>query len=367
MEEINKFMKVGIIGFANLRYMPYLLHYTNIFDQYGIEYEIIYWDRKHINEEWHSRVFAFREKIDDSANKIFKLKSMLRFRKFAETTIKNRKYDFLVILTTIPAVLLSSYIRENYSKRYLIDIRDYTYEKFFIYNKILAKTLEQAAMRVISSPTFKHFLPKNEYMICHNLSIPMDSNRNIRAKINRKKDVINISYIGAISYFNEVSQFIKLIANDNRFVFSVYGSGKDESKLQDYCLSQGINNVRFYGMYEPREKETFYEKTDIIYNVYGNQSLLVKYALSNKLYDAAWYKIPILVSPHTTMSQMAGKIGFEVDYTKPNLVDNLYNWYKGINWEEFESICDAIVETALKDNEYFKSKLLGIIKRKGST
>ena len=156
-------MKIGIIGFTNLRYMPYLRYYTDLFDRVGFEYEILYWDRRGLNEEWSVKTIAFKERVADSALKTFKFSAMLKFRQFAKTKIIDRQYNFLIILTTLPAVLLGSFLRTAYSDRYVVDIRDYTYEKFSVYHFILKSILAKAAMRVISSPSFKNFLPSLDY------------------------------------------------------------------------------------------------------------------------------------------------------------------------------------------------------------
>ncbi len=355
-------MKVGIIGFANFRMMPYLHYYKDVLARYDVEYEIIYWDRTGLGEECRTKTFAFMEKIEDSAPKIFKINAMLRFGKFAKNKIVDRKYDFLIVLTTIPAIILGEYIKKAYPNKYVVDIRDYSYERICLYRNILRNILKNAAMRVISSPAYKNFLPVDDYIVCHNLSIPENSDRNIRSKKPRNKKVINISYIGAIAYFAEVTKLLDAIANDSRFMFSFYGSGIDDQALKKYCLSNKINNVYFHGLYHPSEKEVFYGETDIVYNAYGNDSLPVRYSLSNKLYDAAWYRIPILVSPDTAMSEMAGYIGFEVDCTKPTIADELYKWYNElINWERFKIAADTLLDRAFEDNRKFERKLLSIL------
>lgn len=359
-------MKVGIIGFANLGYMPYLRVYTDIFDEFNVEYEIIYWNRKGIDEKWNSNTIVFEEKMEDSIAKIGKIRSMLRYKKFIKKRLEGEKYDLLVILTTIPAILLSNYLKINYSNKYIVDIRDYTYENIMIYKKILKNVINKCAITVISSDYFKEFLPdKRKYVLCNNLNIPVNGNRLIRSEKERIKNVINISYIGAIGYFSEVVRFLELIKNDVRFKLSFYGSGTDENAIQDYCTLNDIKNVSFHGMYEPHEKEEFYRDTDIIYNVYGNDTPLVKYALSNKLYEAAWYKIPILVSPSTAMSQISGYLGYKIDYLNKDLADELFIWYnKLIDWNEIDKISEELINTAKKQNDAFKSEIIKLINRK---
>jgi len=323
---------------------------------------VLYWDRRGLNEESNFKTFAFKERMEDTTFKAFKFSAMLRFRQFAKAKIKEGKYDLLVILTTLPAVLLSRFLIEVYPNRFVVDIRDYTYEKYSFYQSILKSTLDKAVMRVVSSPGFKHFLPMHDYTVCHNLSIPIDGNRNIRVKNPRSNSVINISYIGAISYFNEVTKLLNILANDHRYFISFFGSGADECKLKEYCVTSSIENTYFHGIYQPTEKENFYGGTDLIFNAYGNESLNVKYSLSNKLYDAAWYCIPILVSPLTEMSKMAGYLGYELDYTKHAIADELYIWYNElVDWNKLEINSRNFIEKAFDDNKKFETKLLDLI------
>ncbi|AIQ20129.1 hypothetical protein H70357_28045 [Paenibacillus sp. FSL H7-0357] len=353
-------MKVGVIGFSNLRYMPYFNVYESFLKENRIDFDLIYWDRKNMNEKSNNNTIVYRKEMSDDSDKIWKLKQMYGFFKFCEKVIKEKKYDFLIILTTLPALFLSKFLKKKYKDRFILDIRDYTYEKYSFYKKMLGKVVHVSKMTVISSPSFLSFLPQAEYTVCHNLDFKNKRNKNIRSNTARQREIIRISYIGAISYYSEVVKMLNLISNDERFLFSFYGDGVDENKIKEYCKENNMKNVFFYGRYNENQKEKFYEETDILFNAYGNESLLVKYALSNKLYDAAWYSIPIIVNSDTAMQITSSELGYQINYDANNIAEDIYSWYNSIDWAKLEVVAGNIIEKALNDNLIFKNKLYEI-------
>lgn len=150
-------MKVGVIGFSNLRYMPYFNVYESFLKENRIDFDLIYWDRKNMNEKSNNNTIVYRKEMSDDSDKIWKLKQMYGFFKFCEKVIKEKKYDFLIILTTLPALFLSKFLKKKYKDRFILDIRDYTYEKYSFYKKMLGKVVHVSKMTVISSPSFFEF------------------------------------------------------------------------------------------------------------------------------------------------------------------------------------------------------------------
>jgi len=298
-----------------------------------------------------------RVRLDDAAPKVYKIIPMLRYRQFIKKVIQQRQYDFLIFLTPIPAVILSHFLGARYANSYAIDIRDYSLEHNSIYFAILRKVIGNAALRVISSPAFTQFLPVADYILCHNLSVP-EGERKFTPREKPANEPIRVSYIGAIAYFEEVKKFIRAVANDNRFIFSIYGSGIDEGHLEDYCKSAKISNVHFHGAYSPDSLGRIYSATDIVFNAYGNDTPNVRYLLSNKLYNAAWYQLPIIVTPQTAMAAATGYMGFQVDYAKGGVADLLCKWYYELDWNKVHEAATAVFDTAIADNNTFKKELI---------
>jgi len=165
-------MRVGIVGFTNLRYMPYLRDYTSALEEQGIEYELIYWDRHKLKEELPSRHYVMSTRLADATPKISKIQPMLQYAHFVKQTVLQRNYDFLNFLKPVPAVILARFLGSKYRGKYVVDIRAHSLEGNPVYYFLLSRVLRNAALCVISSPAFKSFLPAMDYVMCHNLNAP---------------------------------------------------------------------------------------------------------------------------------------------------------------------------------------------------
>lgn len=82
------------------------------------------------------------------------------------------------------------------------------------------------------------------------------------------------------------------------------------------------------GPFMPKDKPEIYKNSDLIFNCYGNDRLLVKYAISNKYYDGAIYRKPLLVSPNTSMAELSGDCAFALDLESSRGLEELYNGTK---------------------------------------
>lgn len=351
-------MKVAIIAFANIRLTPYLKNYTDILDKNKISYEIIYWDRKNEDESLMGiRTHRFSTPMDDMLPKYIKLFYMKKYAYYAIKTIKNEQYSQVIVLTTLLGYLMSNFLISHYQGKYIIDIRDYSYEHITFYYKKIGKILNHSLLNVISSPGFKEFLPNEETVICHNMVFTQS-----KYFFENHTNPLRIAFVGIVRYGNECEKFLKAIANDERIVFTFYGDGEDEDRLKKFCQKNEINNVHFSGKYFPNEKNDIYKNIDIIYNCYGNETAEVKYALSNKYYDSLYYRKPILVNSNTCMEMYARGLCFSVDNYNNILVDNIVEWYDRLDASEVMKLCEKRLETAVSENEKFTRCITEIIK-----
>src|SRR5699024_3357369 len=94
-----------------------------------------------------------------------------------------------------------------------------------------------------------------------------------------------------------------------------------------------------------------YSEADAINNIYGNKTLSVKYALSNKLYIAALLKIPIIVSSETYMEEVIRKykLGFVLDIENKESKDALNMYLENYDRNELINSCDEFLKDVNKD------------------
>ena len=349
-------MKVSIIAFNNLNKSPYVNIYADFCKNNGIDYEIIFPNRGGICENADCKLTEIA--WDASKHKMI---NFLYFRKAVIKHLKKVKSDFVIVLTTMPAVLLSGFLSRNYKGRYLVDVRDYTYENVRPYFLLEKKAIANSAMNVISSPGFSKFLPDAEYTLCQNISEAYKNGQGGSFKVSEKE--IAIGYVGTIAYKNQCLKLIKLVEKDTRFRFDFYGDEGSDKRISEYLAQNPCERIKTYGPYKPSEKVGIMENVDILFNAYGFGNKLVDYALSNKLYDSFYMRIPLLTSPNTSMSEEAGDFSFDIDFDKAESLDALYDWYCNIDSEAFDAYSNKYLSKVFEGQEEFYKKLGSVLKK----
>lgn len=317
-------MKVAIVFVNNIRYSPYVKFYANLLVKNSIEFELIYPNRNNITDEFHATAHIMGGWSDGNM-----LRNYYAFRTYCINTMKNNEYDFVIALTTITAVILSDFLIKYYKGKYLVDIRDYTHENNWLYYFMERRVIKNSALNIISSDMFRKFLPfRADYILCHNTNM---SNETSKYEFKKANGRIVIAYIGTIAYAEQCIKLIKLVQRDDRFVFYFYGNEMGKMLVHNYIQICNSDRIRYFGPYKPQEKERIILDADILFNAYGNKSVLLKYALSNKLYDSIYYKKLVLTSPETYMNEILKNASFAMDFGKVHNLDNLFNWYHHLN------------------------------------
>ncbi len=342
-------MLVGIVAANNLRVSPYVFYYTQILEELEIKYEILVPNRNTQIEDIkinNVHKFSWSRKFPSIVNYCIYSN---RLKKYS-----NKRFDFLIVLTTNVAVFSSVWLANKFNKKYIVDIRDYTYENNQFYYKLEKRAISHAALRVISSSKYQVFLPESDYLVCHNNGW---SYKREVVKVKKKNGRIVIGYVGAIAYKKQCKRMIDLVKEDDRFEFHFYGSGIAESELKEYVKLMSCDRIKFFGVYDSKEKKQIIEKIDILFNAYGNGFPLVDYALSNKLYDALYFCKPILNSPNTYMNEMSGPLSFAIDLEIANDLDELVYWYNSLDMDALEIYAQKTYFKIVEEEQITKDKI----------
>lgn len=356
-------MKVGCISFNNLRFAPYLSKYVSIMNRNNVDYRIAYWDRDGLMDNSYAdidknRVYKFSYYSDYGAPRFKKISGFLKYKKFIEAYVEANKFDLLIVFTTIPAVLISKLLISKYKNRYILDIRDYTYEHIKTYKSILKRLVDSSRFTCISSRGFLNFLPPSDkYVLTHNFQYEALSKRDL-GKINGASPRLRVRQWGMIKDAGVNKKIIDIFGGDSRFELYYYGYGVDKENLEQYCLSKGIGNVKFTGIYLPEEKYSFIAGTDIIHNAFTKGDHITGNAVSNKFYDSVIHRIPQLVTSGTYMGELVDKyyLGCVLDWDKAT-ADYVYGWYLNFDRKLFEDRCDMLLDEFLKDDIVFTKKV----------
>jgi hypothetical protein len=342
---------------GNVYTVPYLEMYRNVI---GNAFDIIYWNRENKKEQIKcNSVFEFKYDINNKSV-ITKIIGFIKYRQYIKKILRNKKYDRVVLLQTWVALLLFGFINTLYKHKFIVDIRDYTYENNKIIKAIEKIVLKNARMRLISSEGFKQFLPSNlKYHVIHNVRNLPDKERYEIINRSHNSHPIRIAYIGFVNYIDANLQLIQALGNDERFHLSFIGT--NALKLKDYCDKNKITNVTLIDTFKPEEILKFYKETDIINNLYGHNDPRLDYALSNKLYFATQLEMPILVFSNTYMAEVSRKygIGIEIEEIDNHLANRIYSKYKSIKWERMNTGCNKLLNKIIKE----QSDTLDYLKR----
>lgn len=360
-------MKIGVLGFFQLRTMQYLTKYTDILDELNIDYDVIHWSRSNddIAPSFKGRHIVFNYEMVTEQPFYKKIGGFLKYAYFMRKSIKTNNYDKLIILTTQTAIPLSDLLLGKYRKKYIYGFYDLTKENKSLFYKLLVKKILESA-RIVTISSFG-FLPTlglkcSDFIIQAHNTQKISRMNAFKAKLS-DKEPIRISYWGIIRQLQYNKQLCDLFGNDKRFLLTYHGNGMYK-ELQLYCEKKNYDNIFFTGQYERKDIPRFIAETDIISCLYENDRE-TKPTLAVKLYDAVKYKMPILLNYDSYVSDFAkslpGAFAKKLDEKYPNMV---YDWYKKLNRHHIEEAYERISERIYHDDLLFRKELEKFITEK---
>jgi len=355
---------VAIIHYSNLFMAPYVYKYAEYLNDYGIKFDLIYWNRESFIDVpplGAQNIYCYEQKLTATTPRYKKLKGFLCHTKFVISKIKENHYDRLILLNTSTALLMSWYLSFSYTEKYAIDVRDYWYEKNPLIFQIQKRVFAKSTLRVISSDGYREFLPKMDYIVMHNeINIHKEITDEFRFRNKSNKTPICIAQVGFIRFYDQNCKLIRALKNDKRF--KLLFAGYNAEQLRSICMKSKATNCELHDKFPMEMTLDFYRETDIIHNVFGN-GIGLDQLCSNKLYYCAKLGLPILVSPNTFMQKIALKygLGFVVDFSDPEFPDKLYTYYQNLDREQFLVNCDRFLEEVNLDMQTLKAALKSFI------
>ena len=361
-------MKVLLLGFGKIAYMPYMNFYLDTLKERDIQFELIYWDRDGKPDaevpQRISKAYKFEEHLEEQLPFKKKLKYFAKYRSFALNVLKNNSYDRIIVLHTTPGLTLLDYLVRKYKGRYLLDFRDVSYEYIPVYRKLVGILSKNSAVTFVSSNAFRKFLPTEEnVMTIHNYLEDSLNHKMLRKQDARERNAIRISYWGLVRQVDVNKKLMDALGSDPRFELHYYGRMQQDGRdMEQYARSKKYNNVFFHGAYMPTDRYEFAKNTDMIHNVYdcghttGN-------AMGNKYYDGIIFGIPQICTVGSHMGDVVTErqVGMAVSLDGDNMADEIWAYYHDIDWEKFEAKCADALESVLNEQKMTKARLLDFI------
>lgn len=331
--------------------MPYLRYYEEVLKELSIPYDILYWDRFSLFEQ-KEHAFAYRRM--GTAPGLSLLPGYAGYRRFILEHLEHVDYDLYLVLTVQIAVLLYDFLR---SRRYLLDIRDYSHEGILPYRMMAHGIIKRAVLVSISSKGFLKWLPTGyDYVISHNMSYG-DLDKQATPFNNQSKVC---SSIGAVGYYDANVEFIKGMRMHSDIQVRYIGRGTQGEKLGEYCRSQSIPNVVFEGAYLPEEKEKYFHETNFVIGFYGSDSLLVRTLTPNRLYESCVFRRPMIVNAGTHLAGLvkANGLGIVIDMDGVNTqIEAITQYYDPAYYQDYCGRCDTFLREVARDVLLFKERV----------
>ena len=365
---------VGIVFIQDIRYCPYLQRYTQALRRAGIPFDLIWWERWEkapdtplpAAAEGAQEYHVFRRASEMARSPVYKLKDFAAFSAFARRIIRKRRYDKLILLTTMSAILLSDLLTGPYRGRYIFDIRDYSYERLTPFKWQEGRLVDASAFTCISSEGFLEFLPKNrKYVVVDNFAwSDIRAAEGCRFQKKAGGEPIELSYIGFIRYFEENRKLLDRMMGDSRFHISYHGMGADYQQLLDYREQHPEGRLDITGYFDfERDKPELCRQADIINNFYPHTLEIQRLATTNKTYDGILYRRPQLVSKNTFSEELVNrwKIGCALDIHQADFMDALYDYYHSLDEDVFNRSADEALEQILARDRIYSERIDGFL------
>lgn len=348
-------MKVLIVD--TVSYAPYLQYYINACKERKTPFDLFLWNRDSNGGLQHEKnIFTMNCVCPFGGSKLKKIFPMLQYRKALLQTIKQNQYSHLVLINTLAPVMISNYVLNHYKGRYILDIRDYTYEKIPYYKKIENQLIQNSNFTTISSRGFFAFVDDNPKIIVnHNIS-------NIDQAVEKPtlglEKPVTIGFVGSVRYPDENIKLIDALKGQD-FLLKYVGPEVAGCDLQGYCRKHNIKNVMFQGKFKNHDKASIYKGIDVINSLYGDFSLEVTTAIPNRYYDSLLFKKPIIASKGTYLGELVEKngMGLAINLNEPTIYTKLNTYIENFDSDKFVSICNKILSDVLREQRKFQNSI----------
>ncbi len=353
-------MKILIVGLAKIKYMPYLNLYLENLDRKKNKIHLVYWNRDEQSEDLSSveglELHEFKCFQEDEVSKISKIKNFLKFKRYVNSVLKD-DFNFIIVLQTVTAILLFDVLMtKKFKGNYIYDYRDCTYEKNSLYKYLVERLVNNSRATFVSSKGFQEYLPVSEKIkFVHNVLTEDLKISKVQSFNKTHSERIRIGFWGFLREEEVNLKIIEKISKDRRFELHYYGrEQKTAYNLKKYVLQNQIKNVFFHGEYSPGDKYDFLKNTDIMHNIYCGDKMLS--AMSNKYYDGVVFQIPQICMSGSYMGALAEshQTGCQMNPYSPKFTEEIYDYFTGMNIEQFEQSCHREKEKILSENKEVK-------------
>lgn len=160
----------------------------------------------------------------------------------------------------------------------------------------------------------------------------------------KNRDIFTVGFIGSVRYKEQMKMLIR--AAETCKINILFAGGGLDNEIETKCSD--VTNIEYYGKYDYNtEIASLYEKCSCIYSVYDADLNNVKVALPNKLYEAIYCGLPIIVARDTYLAEIVKDLGVGV----------------AVSHTDHEDLISALNKLS-QDKEYYQELVNNCIKAK---
>ena len=231
-----------------------------------------------------------------------------------------------------------------------------------VLTRINKSVIRKSKKTIITSEGFADYfskLPQNKfYLIPNKVSAEMPKYQDKERRLDIDK--VRIGFAGIIR-FESIYHFVKACAdygkNIEMHLFGIY-SDADEWATKIEQIEKNYNNVFFHGRFSnPGDLPSIYEGVDLVLCTYP-PTLGVKYAEPNKLYEAIYFRCPIIVSEKVFLGDKVKRlnIGYVIDAMDEDKIKLFLESLNASNYQSKVDACKSIPQSDCinRNDDFFK-------------
>lgn len=286
--------------------------------------------------------------LPSAANPLKRALASLRFFKFALKKLKNEAPDLLYTASLDSLLVARAYQLFHPKVRIVLEVADvreaYLRDNHGIKRKLLSfvekRLYSHVCLLVLTSEQFftqyyHRYFPKDKVLV--------QQNRPDLAAFStfQKKQggPFTVGFIGGIRYLEQMKMLVDSAQAAGVAVLfaGAGGTSSDMDAITAYC--QGKGHVRFTGKYKyDQDIAALYGSVDCVYAVYDADNPNVRIALPNKLYEAAYCGLPLLVARGTYLSEVVetNSLGYAVSHKEVSELTSLLSRLKSQDLQQQE-------------------------------
>lgn len=274
------------------------------------------------------------------------------------TSIKHIAKECVGKLCFYSSLDIALFARNLIKAQYIYEICDLT--ELCVGNKLLSKfliwqnkkTVKHSVKTILTSEGFIDFfkdLPSDKICLVPNKVSPdCKPIDNLARQFNPQK--IKIGFVGVIR-FSTIYRFIKVCAerfnNVEIHLFGIFSDG-DIYSQKTKELSEKYDSIKYHGRFQnPDDLPSIYSQIDMVLSTY-TPSPGVNYAEPNKLYEAIFFRCPIIVSSGTFLGKKVNKscVGYTINATNE---DEIAEFIESLNEKSYNDRVKGCLKVPLNE------------------